>query len=111
MKPVDEQVATRGGVRDQQLNHLVELALANNHDLRVPLDRGLGHTLRDDIRSLPNGIEASYTRQRLSKAVAPTSDRDITQYEAGLMQPGSWISSGVRRSSRPVRPRWAAEAS
>ena len=62
------------GFRDQQLNQLVELALANNHDLRVATARIrearalLSETTFDRYPTVTS--EASYTRQRLSEAVA-----------------------------------------
>jgi NodT family efflux transporter outer membrane factor (OMF) lipoprotein len=76
------------GFHDDTLNRLVEQTLAGNHDLRVAAAR-----LREAraLRSLTEfdryptvTSEASYTRQRLSKAVAPTANRDIELYDAGF---------------------------
>jgi multidrug efflux pump len=76
------------GFRDQELNKLVELALASNHDLRVATARIrearalLSETTLDRYPTVTS--EASFTRQRLSEAVAPGPDRDIELYEAGF---------------------------
>jgi multidrug efflux pump len=76
------------GFQDERLNQLVELALANNHDLRVATARIrearalLSETTFDRYPTVT--AQGSYTRERLSEAVAPTPDRDIELYEAGF---------------------------
>jgi NodT family efflux transporter outer membrane factor (OMF) lipoprotein len=91
------------GFQDQRLNQLVELTLANNHDLRVATARIrearalLSETTFDRYPTVT--AQGSYTRERLSEAVAATSDRDIELYDAGF--DASWeldFFGRVRRS-------------
>jgi multidrug efflux system outer membrane protein len=76
------------GFKDDRLTQLVALALANNYDLRVATARLrearalLDETTFDRYPTVTS--DASFTRQRLSKAVAPSSDRDIELYDAGF---------------------------
>ena len=82
---------------------MVELALANNHDLRVATARIrearalLSETTFDRYPTVT--AQGSYTRERLSKAVAEGSDRDIELYDVGF--DASWeldFFGRVRRS-------------
>jgi NodT family efflux transporter outer membrane factor (OMF) lipoprotein len=91
------------GFQDNTLNQLVDQALAHNHDLRVATARIrearalLSETTFDRYPTVTS--QASYTRQRLSEAVAPTIDRDIELYEVGF--DASWeldFFGRVRRS-------------
>jgi NodT family efflux transporter outer membrane factor (OMF) lipoprotein len=91
------------GFKDDRLNQLVALALLNNHDLRIATARlREARALRAETafdRYPTATTEASYTRQRLSKAVAPARDRDIELYDAGF--DASWeldFFGRVRRS-------------
>jgi multidrug efflux pump len=91
------------GFKDDRLTQLVSLALANNHDLRIATARlREARALRAETafdRYPTVTSEASYTRQRLSKAVAPSRDRDIELYDAGF--DASWeldFFGRVRRS-------------
>ncbi len=63
------------GFNDAQLNQLIALTLVNNHDLRIATARlREARALRSETaydRYPTVTSEASYTRQRLSKAVAP----------------------------------------
>jgi multidrug efflux pump len=121
---IEEGLSTGGvetawwrGFRDPELNQMVEQALANNHDLRVATARIrearalLSETTFDRYPTVTS--QASYTRQRLSEAVAPTSDRDIELYEAGF--DASWeldFFGRVRRSIEAASAQvGAAEAS
>ena len=76
------------GFHDPRLNQLVELTLANNHDLRVATARLrearalLSETTFDRYPTVTS--QASYTRERLSEAVAPIGDRDVELYDAGF---------------------------
>jgi multidrug efflux pump len=76
------------GFQDSTLDRLVEQTLANNHDLRVATARIrearalLSETTFDRYPTVTS--QASFTRERLSEAVAATSDRDIELYEAGF---------------------------
>jgi multidrug efflux system outer membrane protein len=91
------------GFQDTTLNQLIDQALAENHDLRVATARiREARALRSETefdRYPTVTAQASYTRQRLSKAVAPTSDRDIELYDAEF--DASWeldFFGRVRRS-------------
>jgi multidrug efflux pump len=105
------------GFNDDRLNQLVELALANNHDLRVATARVRearalrSETAFDRYPTVTAG--GSFTRERLSTAVAPTSERDIELYEAGF--DATWeldffgrVRRSIESSSAQVE---AAEAS
>jgi multidrug efflux pump len=76
------------GFQDSTLDRLVEQTLANNHDLRVATARLrearvlLSETTFDRYPTVTS--QASFTRERLSEAVAATPDRDIELYEAGF---------------------------
>jgi outer membrane protein, multidrug efflux system len=77
------------GFQDDRLNQLVELALANNHDLRVATARILeARALRSETafdRYPTVTAQGSYTRQRSSEAVAPpVGDRDSELYDVGF---------------------------
>jgi outer membrane protein, multidrug efflux system len=91
------------GFQDDRLNQLVELALANNHDLRVATARIrearalLSETTFDRYPTVTS--EGSYTRERASEALAVGGDRDLELYEAGFV--ASWeldFFGRVRRS-------------
>jgi multidrug efflux system outer membrane protein len=95
----------------------VTLALVNNHDLRVATARlREARALRAETaldRYPTVTSEASYTRERLSKAVAPSADRDIELYDARF--DASWeldffgrVQRAIEASSAQVE---AAEAS
>jgi multidrug efflux pump len=77
------------GFQDDQLNRLVVLALAHNHDLRVATARlREARALRSETESdrYPTvTAQGSYTRQRSGEAVVPpVSDRDIELYDVGF---------------------------
>jgi multidrug efflux system outer membrane protein len=92
------------GFQDHTLNQLVDQALAHNHDLRVATARlreARSLRLETTFDRYPTVTsQASYTRQRLSEAVAPAGgDRDIELYDAGF--DASWeldFFGRVRRS-------------
>ena len=99
------------------MNQLVELALANNHDLRVATARMReARALRSETtfdRYPTVTAQTSYTRERVSEALAPTSDRDIELYDAGF--DATWeldffgrVRRSIEASSAQVE---AAEAS
>jgi multidrug efflux system outer membrane protein len=76
------------GFQDDRLNQLVELALANNHDLRVATARlREARALRSETefdRYPTVTAQGSYTRQRSSEALTPIGDRDIELYDIGF---------------------------
>jgi multidrug efflux pump len=92
------------GFQDARLNQLVELAVAQNHDVRLATAR-----LREARALLSETTferypivtsQASYTRQRLSKALTtPGADRDVELYDARF--DATWeldFFGGVRHS-------------
>jgi outer membrane protein, multidrug efflux system len=93
------------GFNDEKLNHLVELAIGGNYDLRIATAnireaRALRLETQFDLYPTVT-FQASYTRERLSKAVlsVPGSDRNIDLYNAGF--DASWeldFFGRVRRS-------------
>jgi outer membrane protein, multidrug efflux system len=77
------------GFQDDRLNHLVDLALASNHDLRVATARLrqaralLSETEFDRYPTVTS--RAFYTRERASKVqTLPGADRDFELYQAGF---------------------------
>jgi outer membrane protein, multidrug efflux system len=77
------------GFQDDRLNHLVDLALAYNHDLRVATARLrqaralLSETEFDRYPTVTS--RAFYTRERTSKVqTLPGADRDFELYQAGF---------------------------
>ncbi|MGH8069001.1 MAG: efflux RND transporter permease subunit [Candidatus Entotheonellia bacterium] len=105
------------GFQDNTLNQVVGQALANNHDLRVAVARiREARALlseREFDRYPTVTAQTSYTRERLSRAVAPTSDRDVELYDAGF--DASWELDFFGRVRRSIEARvaevGAAEAS
>jgi multidrug efflux pump len=105
------------GFQDNGLDRVVELALANNHDLRVAVARireARALLSESEFDRYPTvTAQTSYTRQRLSQAVVPTSDRDIELYDAGF--DASWELDFFGRVRRSIEARvadvGAAEAS
>jgi multidrug efflux system outer membrane protein len=97
------------GFQDNSLNQLVEQALANNHDLQVAAARlREARALRSETefdRYPTVTSQASYLRQRLSKAVATTSDRDIELYNAGF--DANWELDFFGRVRRSIEARSA----
>jgi multidrug efflux system outer membrane protein len=93
------------GFNDGKLNHLVELAIGSNYDLRIASAnireaRALRLETQFDLYPTVTS-QASYTRERLSKAVlsVPGSDPNIDLYNAGF--DASWeldFFGRVRRS-------------
>jgi NodT family efflux transporter outer membrane factor (OMF) lipoprotein len=97
------EVAWWRGFQDEDLNRLVTEALTDNHDIRIATAR-----LREarallsftEFERYPTvTTEESYTRERLSKAVAGDADRDRELYRFGF--DASWeldFFGRVRRS-------------
>jgi multidrug efflux system outer membrane protein len=93
------------GFNDGKLNHLVDLAIRGNYDLRIAtanLRAARALRLETQFDLYPTvTYQASYTRERLSEAIlsVPGSDRDIDLYTAGF--DASWeldFFGRVRRS-------------
>jgi multidrug efflux system outer membrane protein len=77
------------GFQDDRLNQLVELALAQNHDLRVATARlREARALRAETefdRYPTVTAQGSYMRERLSEIqTVPGADRDVELYDAGF---------------------------
>jgi outer membrane protein, multidrug efflux system len=77
------------GFNDEKLNHLVELAIASNYDLRIATaNLREARALRSEtIFNLYPTVtsQTSYTRERLSTRVPPVPlDRDINLYDTGF---------------------------
>jgi NodT family efflux transporter outer membrane factor (OMF) lipoprotein len=76
------------GFQDSTLDRLVAQTLAHNHDLRVATARireARALLSENEFDRYPTVTsQASFTRERLSEAVAATPDRDIELYDAGF---------------------------
>jgi outer membrane protein, multidrug efflux system len=92
------------GFNDDRLNQLVDLTLANNHDVRIATARiREARALRSETtfdRYPTVTAQTFYTRERLSKAVAPTNDRDVELYDAGF--DASWELDFFGRVRRAI---------
>src|SRR6266545_3584882 len=117
MSTTDVEVVWWRGFQDEELNQLVEEALANNHDIRIATARLrearalLSVTEFDRVPTVTT--QETYTRERLSKAAARGADRDTNLYHAGF--DASWevdffgrVRRAIEASTADVR---AAEAS
>jgi multidrug efflux system outer membrane protein len=114
-----ESVSTDGvetvwwhGFQDDRLNQLVELALANNHDLRVATARlREARALRSETefdRYPTATTQGSYTRLQSSEAVAPpVGDRDVELYDVGF--DATWELDFFGRVRRSIEALTATE--
>ena len=98
------------GFDDDMLNHLVQLAIAGNHDLRIATARlREARALRSETRFELFPIvtsEAFYTKQRLSEAVAPPmGERDVDYFSAGF--DATWELDFFGRVRRSIEARSA----
>jgi len=82
------EVAWWHGFQDEQLTQLVDQALAQNHDIRIATARlreARALRLVTQFDQVPTvTTQETYTRQRLSKTVAGSRDRDMELYHAGF---------------------------
>ena len=105
MSPSDVEVAWWRGFQDEDLNQLVVEALTDNHDIRIATARLrearalLSFTEFDRYPTVTT--EGTYTRERLSKAVAGDADRDIESlYHVGF--DASWELDFFGRVRRTI---------
>lgn len=73
---------------DEKLNHLIEIAVSKNHNLRIAVARlrearALRKESKFDLFPIVTS-GASYTNQRLSQAAFPVPERDVEIYNAGF---------------------------
>ena len=111
MSTSDAEVVWWRGFQDEELSHLIEEALSNNHDLRIATAR------LQEVRALrivtqfdryPTvTTEETYTHTRLSRAVAGPTDRDIDLFHAGF--DASWELDFFGRVRRAIEASTADE--
>jgi multidrug efflux system outer membrane protein len=105
MSTADVEVAWWRGFQDQELNQLVTEALTDNHDIRVATARLrearalLSFTEFDRYPTVTT--EATYSRERLSKAAARGADRDTELYRIGF--DASWELDFFGRVRRAIQ--------
>ena len=98
------EVAWWRGFQDEELNQLVVEALTDNHDIRIATARlREARALRSftEFDRFPTvTTEGTYTRERLSKAVAGDADRDRELYHVGF--DASWELDFFGRVRRTI---------
>jgi multidrug efflux pump len=105
MSTADVEVAWWRGFQDEELNQLVTEALTDNHDIRIATARLrearalLSFTEFDRYPTVTT--EASYSRERLSKAASRGAERDTELYRIGF--DASWELDFFGRVRRAIQ--------
>ncbi len=110
LSPNKVEVSWWRGFHDDQLDRLVQFAIAGNHDLRIATARlREARALRSETefdRYPTVTSEASYTRERLSEAVVlPGTNRDLELFSVGF--DASWELDFFGRVRRLIEARSA----
>jgi multidrug efflux pump len=111
MSTSDVDVIWWRGFQDEELNHLVEVALTSNHDIRIAtarLQEARALRMVTQFDRYPTvTTEETYTHTRLSKTVAGPTDRDIDLFHAGF--DASWELDFFGRVRRAIEASTADE--